>query len=465
VAELTSLSPGQVLDEKYRVIRLIGSGAMGAVYEAEHLRLGRRVAIKLLRFISHEALTRFEREARAAARVGSIHIVDVLDFGEIHTGQRYIVMEHLEGETLHGRLARRGGVMTSSELVPIAADMLDGLADAHHAGIVHRDLKPENVFLTRTRKDEGEVVKILDFGVSKVRDDRAPGGELTHTGALLGTPRFMAPEQACGLRDVDGRADIFSAGVIIFRCLGGRYPFEGDTIATLVQELLSRDPVKLIDLKSDIDPRLSEIVGRALARRAADRFQSAEEMRAELLAWLEERGYALSAAKRRIANPQTPQPAPAPAPEAPQTTIPVATEMADPAAFAAHFTMAGDETLATTELGLPQPGDLRGPTTITWIIAATAALALATLATVAMLSDERTDELTIAFSPIAAAAVESLESVKPPKPVPPPPPVPVAEPTILPPASASAPAPPVLTKGKPPIKPAPSGRVIRRELE
>jgi serine/threonine-protein kinase len=476
VAEEKTLSPGALLEDKYRIVRFLGSGGMGAVYECEHLRLGRRVAIKVLRSTSRQSLSRFEREARAAARVGSLHIVDVIDFGELPTEQRFIVMEHLDGQTLHARLIERGSRMDAAELLPIVADLLHGLSDAHEAGIVHRDLKPDNVFLAQVRKDEGELVKILDFGVSKVRDEEARGVELTATGMVLGTPRFMSPEQARGLRDVDGRTDIYSVGVILFRCLSGEYPFQSATVDALIPELLSREAPLLSEVHPAIDGGLTAIVSRALSRRPADRFQSAEEMRAALLGWLERHGHALSAFKRRGARPSQP----APTQNQPPTEPADPGELADPAA--GLFGAGGEATLSTAELGpLPTPQRRVGR----WVIAATAGLALGVLLAQAVLRDQGEAAARVA-SGLAECALATLDgashreteaepeasSEEPPEEVAPSdePPEEVA-PSDEP--SASAPSPPVRPRPPRPRpvsktpEPAtePTGRRIRRELD
>jgi serine/threonine-protein kinase len=198
------LYPEDVIDGKYRIVQLIGKGGMGAVYEGENLRIKRRVAIKVLHARLAEdqsAVQRFEREAQAAARIGSERIVEVLDLGDLPSGDRYMVMEFLDGESLRERMHVHER-MDPVELLPIVVELLEGLAAAHAAGIVHRDLKPDNIFLLAEHKSRSAGVKILDFGVSKFRT--ASGDtSTTQTGQALGTPLFMSPEQARGSKEVD----------------------------------------------------------------------------------------------------------------------------------------------------------------------------------------------------------------------------------------------------------------------
>jgi serine/threonine-protein kinase len=287
------LDPGQLIGDKYRVARLIAEGGMGAVYEGVHERIRKRVAIKvLLPSMASDAgvLRRFEREAQAAATIGSPHIVQVFDIGELASGEPFMVLEYLEGETLAERrhLEER---LPPEELVPIAIQLLDGLAAAHAAGIVHRDLKPANVFLVDEADHRGRFVKILDFGISKFR--RIQGeGEITTTrpGMVLGTPNYMAPEQAIG-DAVDHRADLYSVGAIMFRCLTGRPPFaEAETYEQLVIHLALGQAPAIRDIVPGLDPDLAAIVDRALAREPRARHADAAALADALRQWLSARG-------------------------------------------------------------------------------------------------------------------------------------------------------------------------------
>src|SRR4051794_25777404 len=201
-----ALETGQIIDSKYRVIRRIGEGGMGTVYEGENTRIARRVAIKVLHAqvaAMADFVARFEREARAAARIGSPHVCDVLDLGDLPNGDRYIVMEYLDGVSFEDRLNARGK-LTAAQLAPVAFELLEGLGTMHNARVIHRDLKPANVFLARLPSGRGEVVKILDFGVAKLQPFEGEVGTMTQTGTMMGTPLYMSPEQARGARDVDG---------------------------------------------------------------------------------------------------------------------------------------------------------------------------------------------------------------------------------------------------------------------
>ncbi len=271
---------GQVIDGRYRITDLLGSGGMGAVYEAEHLGLGRRVAIK---FIDREfaqidsVAARFTREARAAGSVESEHIVAVYDAGQ-SDGRPYLVMELLRGEDL-GRRLREHGKLSQAETLHIAAQALRGLADAHEVGIIHRDLKPDNLFLV-SRKSDRSFVKIVDFGLSKI--DRRDLGKtqpyVTRAGTVIGTPLYMSPEQAQAAPDVDARADLYSLGAIVFECLTGRPPHVGESYEQIILSICMNDAPDLRTLDKSISPEIARLVERALRRDRARRFASARQM-------------------------------------------------------------------------------------------------------------------------------------------------------------------------------------------
>jgi eukaryotic-like serine/threonine-protein kinase len=186
-----SIETGQVIDGKYRVVKLLGQGGMGAVYLAEHMIIGKRVALKVLLGSvagNETAVARFEREAQAAGRIGNDHILEIFDFGSLSDGARYMVCEFLDGETLAARLTRETR-LTPAALVPIARQLLSGLSAAHDAGVVHRDLKPENIFILRQKAGLADFVKIIDFGISKFQPlTAADGMQMTATGIVVGTP-------------------------------------------------------------------------------------------------------------------------------------------------------------------------------------------------------------------------------------------------------------------------------------
>jgi eukaryotic-like serine/threonine-protein kinase len=269
-----------ILDGKYRLRGTLGAGGMGIVYDGENIAIGRRVAVKLLhpRYARYpELVERFEREARAAARIGHPNIVDVLDMGRAD-GVPYIVMEHLEGEVLYDRIAR--GNLAPADAIALLLQILDALAAAHAAGIVHRDLKPENVFVAR-RVDGGELAKILDFGVAKF-SDAGQDARLTVDGFVVGTPSYMSPEQAAGLPSVDERTDVYSAGVLLYEVLSGRLPHEGTDPSRLLRAIISRSPPPLDEIAPWVPAPLALVVGKAMARAPEDRYQSAAAFLAAL---------------------------------------------------------------------------------------------------------------------------------------------------------------------------------------
>jgi serine/threonine-protein kinase len=274
---------GTVLADKYRIVRQIGQGGMGAVYEAEHLVIGRRVAVKTLHAeYAHrsELVTRFHREAQAASRIGHLNIVEVLDFGKDEHDAPFLVMEFLEGRSLAGTL-QRDGTFPVERAADVIGQTLAALDAAHAKGIIHRDLKPENIFLT----DHGgrtDFVKLLDFGISKFQTGFGEA-KLTTTGVTLGTPYYMAPEQAAGESDLDHRVDVYAMGAVLYESLTGRPPYEGSNYNALLAQILSTDPVPLLEFRPDVDPLLEQVVRTAMARRRTDRFASAGAMLEALL--------------------------------------------------------------------------------------------------------------------------------------------------------------------------------------
>ncbi len=270
---------GKLVDGKFRIDELIGKGGMGAVYRAEHTRLGKQVAIKVLMH-GHAggsaAEKRFLREARAAGSIGHPNIVEVFDLGKLDDGTPYLVMELLEGESLAERL-RLVGAIPVGDLVWIARQILSALSAAHRKGIIHRDMKPENVFLCRRDGDPRETAKVLDFGISKnvANDDTL---SLTMTGAVVGTPYYLSPEQARGDRDVDHRADIWSVGVLMYESLTGVMPFHADNYNALMIKILNDRPEAPSAIRPSIPAAVEAVVLKALASEADRRWQSAEEM-------------------------------------------------------------------------------------------------------------------------------------------------------------------------------------------
>jgi serine/threonine-protein kinase len=299
-------------------------GGMGVVYAARHVRLGRALAVKILRpeFVDDATtVQRFHQEAEAASRIGSPHIVEIIDLGTCADGSPFLVMERLEGTTLSDLLAAVK-TMEAPRIADILGQMLSGLAAAHDKGIVHRDLKPSNVFLTRFG-ERGDFVKLLDFGISKVLS-----GEkrlhLTRTGVLVGTPSYMAPEQVLGRKDIDHRVDVWAAGVILFLALTGRKPFEGLSPGEQLAAIVVNDVRPVRDLRPDVDPGLEAIVRRALRRDREERFPTAEAFREALAPYRAGRPstYATSPVTTPARLPAQPPAAARPSPAPPVPSVP-----------------------------------------------------------------------------------------------------------------------------------------------
>ena len=266
---------GLVIDGKYRLDRLIGRGGMGVVYEAENLRLGRRVAVKVL-LRGHEAGSaarkRFEREAKAAGTIGHPNVVQVFDVGVMPDGVPFMVMELLSGQSLAKMLSVRGALDPEKSRA-IAMQVCAGLQAVHEAQVIHRDLKPDNVFLTTAG------VKLVDFGVSKAFDETM---SLTKTGMVVGTPYYLSPEQARGEKDVDHRVDLWAAGVVLYEMLTGTLPFQGANYNALIAKILTSRPPRPSTLRPKLSAAIDEVVMRALAFAPEDRYQSARAMRRAL---------------------------------------------------------------------------------------------------------------------------------------------------------------------------------------
>jgi serine/threonine-protein kinase len=272
--------PEELVAGKYRLVRLLGRGGMGTVWEGVHETLGTKVAVKFIdsEFASSEEVRqRFVNEAKAAARLRSKHVVQVYDQGVSGDGRPYIVMEWLGGEPLDVRLDRLSR-LGATEAAHIVIHVCRALAKAHAGGVVHRDLKPENVFLVHDDEDQKDIAKVVDFGIAKFVDAALPGSSSTQTGAVLGTPQFMSPEQARGLRSVDHRTDLWSVGVIAYRCLTGALPFKGEAMGDLLVNICTMDPPAPSAVFAGVPKGFDAWAKKALAREPAARFQSAQEL-------------------------------------------------------------------------------------------------------------------------------------------------------------------------------------------
>ncbi|MDB4966309.1 MAG: serine/threonine protein kinase with repeat, partial [Myxococcales bacterium] len=274
---------GTLIDGRYLIKRLIGEGGMGLVYEAEHMEIGRRVAVKVLHAMytrQNEVLARFRSEARAATRIGHPHIIDVFDSGTTVDGAVYFVMEFLEGRDLM-QVIEEEGPLTAARAIAVARQICQALRAAHQAGILHRDLKPENVFLIN-REGHKDFVKVLDFGIAKTMEaatDRV--GRLTSPGVAMGTPEYMAPEQAAG-QQVDARADVYAVGAILYEMMCGRPPHEGTNIMEVLTRKATVAPTPLEVMRPDVPRDLERLIMRTLAISPDLRPQSMESMAQEL---------------------------------------------------------------------------------------------------------------------------------------------------------------------------------------
>jgi serine/threonine-protein kinase len=273
---------GSVIAERFRIVDKLGTGGMGTVYQAEHCFIKKRVALKLLRpeiTSNPDALARFQREALAASTIGHQNIVTIDDFGKLPDKQQvYLTMEYLDGEPLNQVIRR---VLPVEQVIDIMLQTCHGLAAAHAKGIIHRDMKPENVFLV----DNGTKVKILDFGIAKVTRGDTQDTNLTKTGAIFGTPNYMAPEQALG-KKVDHRTDIYSMGIILYEMLAGVVPFRSDSFLAILTQHVTKPPVPPSEAADDartVPLELERIAMRAIAKDPAERFQNMGEMVAALI--------------------------------------------------------------------------------------------------------------------------------------------------------------------------------------
>ncbi|HWA73458.1 MAG TPA: serine/threonine-protein kinase [Polyangiaceae bacterium] len=277
----TGRRTGQIIGGKYRLLRLIGQGGMGEVYEAQHAVVGRRFAVKFLHAHlaqSNSALLRFRREAEAAGALENEHIAAVVDFDISQDGAPFLVMEYLVGESL-GELLQREGPLPLSRVVGALLQVCRGLQAAHGAGIIHRDLKPDNLFLCK-RSDGSDFVKILDFGIAKL--NRAEASDITRSGATLGTPFYMSPEQARGEKSIGERADVYALGVILYELLSAQKPHPGDSYNSILAHILSKPVVPLEQLRSGLPPGFAAVVERALSSLPEQRQASAAALASEL---------------------------------------------------------------------------------------------------------------------------------------------------------------------------------------
>jgi serine/threonine protein kinase len=273
---------GQTLKGTYLVERQLAAGGMGVIYQASHVRLPKRYAIKVLTrelARNENVLTRFRREAEIVAALGHPHIVDVIDFDSLDTGQMYMVMEFLNGEDLADRLRR--GPLELASAVRVFIDICDALHKAHGQGVVHRDLKPANIFLI-TRSGRDDYAKVLDFGISKILE--AAGTQMTMEQSVMGTPSYRSPEQAAGeISHIDQRTDIFALGTILYECLTGQCAYPGTTPLAVISKIANEEPPRLLQARPDLPVALQNVILKAMSKRREDRYGTASEMLQELI--------------------------------------------------------------------------------------------------------------------------------------------------------------------------------------
>ena len=288
---------GKIIGGKYALCAVLGGGGMGTIYDAEHVTIGRSVAIKVLHPAharKREAVQRFYREARAAGCISHPNVCEVYDLDSLNDGRPYLVMEKLVGETLASRIASAGR-LPLCDLVPILVQVLSALIATHGKGIVHRDIKPENVFLAG-HAGCPPLAKLLDFGVSKTT--AATGGyqdddvDLTRRGMVIGTPHYLSPEQARGDRDLDARVDLYACGVVLYEALTGHRPFAAANQAALLREILDARPRPARELRRALPSAFDPILAKAMAFDREDRYATAAEFQRELLALRDVRPFA-----------------------------------------------------------------------------------------------------------------------------------------------------------------------------
>jgi eukaryotic-like serine/threonine-protein kinase len=352
-----SALPEGFLLGKYRIHKLLGSGGMGTVYEAVHVEMGKAVALKVLReeaAADPHARARFLREAAASSRIQHPHVVNVIDYGA-HESLPFIVLQLLRGEDLSDRLDRAPGGLSVAEAADILLAICAGVYAAHGAGVIHRDLKPKNIFLARLSREEISP-KVLDFGISKI-DDLLVGAALTDPGDLLGTTHYLAPEQLVGL-PVEPRTDQHALGVVLYECLTGRRPYDGESRHEVMQKIQSGRFVPPSRLRPDLPPELEQVVLRALAHEPAGRFPTVHVLGAALLRFASEKrqvAWADYYGGPQAAVPPAPSPIEAPAAPPPANELAPETRLIEPTDPAAPRTHTQKTYLDRGRSKAPQP--------------------------------------------------------------------------------------------------------------
>ena len=266
------LQPGDKIADRYEIVKLIGEGGMGFVFEAKHMAIGKRVALKLLNkdfSQNQEALERFQQEAKIAGSIGHLNICEVMDFGLTDEGLPFLVMELLEGESL-AEILRREKKIPPDIALGILSQVLSALEEVHGKGIMHRDLKPENVFVTNL-KGHGLVVKLLDFGISKVMKTGPESMRLTKTGSMIGTPYYMSPEQVRGKKNIDLRTDIYACGVMLYEMVTGKVPYGGSTYNEVIIGIIEKDYPDPRQLTPDLPEHVVDLITSSMQKNTSKR--------------------------------------------------------------------------------------------------------------------------------------------------------------------------------------------------
>jgi uncharacterized membrane protein len=287
---------GSIVAERYHILKKLGEGGMGTVYLAEHVKMGRKAALKVMNpgmNSDPDAIARFNREAANASRLNHPNVCGIYDFGETPEGLIYLAMEFIEGESLTS-LIEKNGYLPAPRAASIIHQAADALAVAHDYGIVHRDLKPDNIMIAKGR-DGSDMVKVVDFGIAKASSSDAQ--KVTKTGLVVGTPEYMSPEQLAGDK-LDGRSDIYSLGLVAFNCLTGKLPFPSESAQEAMIMRLTDHPRTLAEMKPDIDwpPALQAVMDKVLARDANERYQKSAEFGRDMAKAVENMPAAIAAA-------------------------------------------------------------------------------------------------------------------------------------------------------------------------
>jgi serine/threonine protein kinase len=296
----TSELIGTLLLDRFLVTKQIGQGGMGAVYEATHTLINKRVAVKVLleKYAQREQIvTRLKKEATLASSIRNEHIIDITDIGNTADGRTFVVMEYLEGESLAECLSREHE-LPEQRTLRIASQAASALAAAHAKGIVHRDIKPENLFLLK--RNNADFVKVVDFGISKslrASTEEEAAQRLTQTGMVLGTPLYMSPEQARGDEDLDHRVDIYALGVIMYEAIAGRVPFAGTNYLSVISQVLNEEPKPVREIRPEVSEELEAIISKAMAKDRTQRYDDADAMLQDLTALLEDPTHSTERAK------------------------------------------------------------------------------------------------------------------------------------------------------------------------